>query len=483
VQEVDPSVREQLRRVGAALAWIAEGVVVADAAGSVVFAHAAGRSFDAEVARGTSAEEQAARFAARALDGRPLTFRETPLGVALGGRSVVDQLVRARRPDGTDVIVRSSAAPVGDDRGHRVGAYALFHDVTAAHQAEAALRATTARLQAIFRALPDLYFRISADGTYRECIPGRAADLYAPPAQLLGRRMREVLPAAVAARMEAAIAEAIRTGKVEEVEYPLALPQGEQHFEARIVSLSEREVIVVVRNVTHLRRLERDREDLLRTVSHDLRTPLSVVLASAHTLERQLRGATLAPASASAQVARISRSAQRMTGLLADLVDSAGLDAGRLELRLAPTDLLRLAQDAVHSLAPEPPERVRLAQIGHVPSVMADSERLERVMVNLVANALKYSPAGSPVDVTVSRRGAEAVVSVSDHGVGVPPEELPRLFERYFRGRSAAQTEGVGLGLYIARQLVEAHGGTIWARSELGAGSTFSFALPLATPE
>lgn len=620
MREIDPSVREQLRCVGAALEGIAEGVVVADAAGGIVFAHAGGHTYDAAAAPGLSAEEQAARFAARALDGRPLSFHETPLGLALSGRSVVDQLVRARRLDGSDAVVRSSAAPVHDDAGRSVGAYALFHDVTAAHDAEAELRATSARLQAIFRALPDLYFRISADGTYLECIPGRAADLYAPAAQLLGRRMRDVLPAVVALRVEAAIAEAIRTGEVKEVEYALQLAQGEQHFEARVVALSSREAIVVVRNVserirsrellrkyagaesaarraaeqredqlrallaalregvtvvdgggrvllrnradcemlggredegpdpsvlrvsrpdglpvphdrwplerlrrgeefqdedvvvtgrdgtsrrvvasasvvrdewgapvagivvsrdvTDLLRLADAREDLIRTISHDLRTPLSVVLTAAQALIRDLRARSLEREGEHA--ARVWRSARRMVSLLADLVDSARLEEGRMELRRVPTDLAALVSSSVRSLAPEPPERVRVLSPERVPPVLADPDRLDRVVVNLVTNALKYSPAGAPVEVRISASETAAVVSVSDRGFGIAPEELPRVFERHYRARGAEGTEGAGLGLYIARQLVEAHGGRIWAESAPGAGSTFSFALPLA---
>ncbi|WP_242345705.1 sensor histidine kinase [Anaeromyxobacter terrae] len=605
--------------MGTALARIAEGVVVADSAGGVVFAHAKGRTYQAEATPGPPAEEEADRLGLSTLDGRPLAFAETPLGLALRGRSIVDALIRARRPDGTDAVVRTCAAPIRDAVGRPIGAYAMLHDVTEAHRAEAALRESAAHLQAIFRAQPDLYFQLGADGTYLACIPGRAADLFAAPEHLLGRRVRDVLPAPAARLFEDAIGEAIRTGEVRTIEYPLPLPQGEQHFEARIVSLSEREVVAVVRNVTErvraaealrrvaaaestarraaeeregqlrailaalregvtvvdrrgavilrnraaceavglrdgeapgpenlsvarpggepvppaqwpierirrgeefedeelvvthrdgttrrvvtgarvvrdetgetvagivvsrdvteLRRLEQSREDLLRTVSHDLRTPLSVVLGSANALARQLEAGSLVREGE--QVARITRSARRMASLISDLVDSARYDAGRLELRRVPTHLGRLVEAALRSLPAGPSGRVRVVASEDVPPVQVDPARLERVIVNLLTNALKYSPPDAPVEVRVSRADGEAVVSVSDRGVGVPPEELPRLFERYYRARSAGRTEGIGLGLYIARQLVLAHGGRIWAESRVGAGSTFAFALPI----
>ncbi len=113
-----------------------------------------------------------------------------------------------------------------------------------------------------------------------------------------------------------------------------------------------------------------------------------------------------------------------------------------------------------------------------MPPVSADPERLERAIVNLITNALKYSPPDRPVDVAVARRGEEAVISVRDQGPGIPPEEQPYLFQRYYRAKASRKTEGLGLGLYITRLVVEAHSGRVWVESEVGQGSTFYVALP-----
>jgi two-component system, OmpR family, phosphate regulon sensor histidine kinase PhoR len=117
-------------------------------------------------------------------------------------------------------------------------------------------------------------------------------------------------------------------------------------------------------------------------------------------------------------------------------------------------------------------------------TVSADPERIERVLTNLITNALKYSPSPKPVVVGVEQTNGEAVVSVADQGAGISPEELPRLFQRFTRGREGPKSDvaGLGLGLYIARLMVEAHGGRIRAESDLGKGSTFSFSLPLEEP-
>jgi signal transduction histidine kinase len=117
----------------------------------------------------------------------------------------------------------------------------------------------------------------------------------------------------------------------------------------------------------------------------------------------------------------------------------------------------------------------------HLPLALADGERLERVLGNLIGNALKYSPADATVTVSFERKGAEVVTSVTDLGRGIGPEDLPHLFGRYFRARATQKShDGLGLGLYISRLIVEAHGGKIWVESEEGKGSTFSFTLPVA---
>ena len=118
------------------------------------------------------------------------------------------------------------------------------------------------------------------------------------------------------------------------------------------------------------------------------------------------------------------------------------------------------------------------------PVVTPTEARVERILTNLITNALKYSPASTPVVVRVGMRDAEMIVSVVDQGEGIPPEELSRLFQRFTRGRAGPKEDvaGLGLGLYIARLIVEAHGGRVWAESEVGNGSTFSFALPTGAP-
>jgi len=167
--------------------------------------------------------------------------------------------------------------------------------------------------------------------------------------------------------------------------------------------------------------------------------------------------------------------------MIEDLLESSQLESGALLLRRTPIDLSRLAAEVVAQLGSvEDRERIRVLAPGPGPLVSADAARIERVLMNLLQNALKYSPAESPVELEVRQAAGEAVVGVIDHGAGIPLDQLPRLFQRFSRvGGAEAGPGGFGLGLYIARLIVEAHGGRVWVESEVGISSRIGFALPL----
>lgn len=237
---------------------------------------------------------------------------------------------------------------------------------------------------------------------------------------------------------------------------------------------------VVVQDISARRRAERLRflEEYISLVSHDLRNPLTVVVGQAEWLERVLSKKTMAREASAAE--GIRKSGQRMNAMIGDLVESARLEAGPLALNKQPVDLVGLVTDLVQRIGTaEDRERIEVVTAAKLPKVPADPFRIERAIVNLVTNALKYSMAPSPVVLRVGREDGNALVSVTDYGVGIPPEDLPHLFQRFYRARTAKKAGGLGLGLYITRLIVEAHGGRVWVKSQLGKGSTFSFTLPL----
>jgi len=160
-------------------------------------------------------------------------------------------------------------------------------------------------------------------------------------------------------------------------------------------------------------------------------------------------------------------------------------DAGQLRLHTAPLDLVPFLREIVEAYRPQAQEQRASLELETPPSlasIEADRDRLAQVMGNLLSNALRYAPEGGHITVRARSEGGEVIVSVADDGPGIPPQELPHLFERFWRGDRARRqaTGGSGLGLTIARSLVEAHGGRIWAESVEGQGSTFAFALPVS---
>jgi len=223
------------------------------------------------------------------------------------------------------------------------------------------------------------------------------------------------------------------------------------------------------------------RDDLLAVVSHDLRNPLSTIsLCTALIADMLPRPARTREVMRRLDVIR--RSVDQMERLIQDLLDTARAEAGRLtlephEFRLAP--LLAEAILTLRPLAAEKAQRLEIAVADDVPPVRADRQRTLQVVSNLVGNAIKFTPPGGRITVRAWRAGPNAVVCVEDSGAGIAPEDLPHVFERFWQARNERRT-GAGLGLTIARSIVEAQGGRIWVESRLGHGARFFFTLPLA---
>jgi len=227
-----------------------------------------------------------------------------------------------------------------------------------------------------------------------------------------------------------------------------------------------------------LARAEALRRDMIADIAHELRTPLSVIQGN---LEALLDG--VFPLDRE-HVAAVHEETLLLSRLVSDLRDLALAEAGELRLELSATDVAEVIARTVEGFQAQATEKVVTLTVelpAELPVVMADEQRLAQVLHNLLSNGLRHTPAGGTVTVRADRVGDEVQVAVADTGEGIPPEDLPYVFERFYRvDKSRARTTGgSGLGLAIAKRIVEAHGGRIWARSWPGAGSTFAFSLPL----
>jgi signal transduction histidine kinase len=220
------------------------------------------------------------------------------------------------------------------------------------------------------------------------------------------------------------------------------------------------------------------KEDFLSAAAHDLKTPLTTVVAQAEFLERRATREPNAPADI-AGIRRIVRESKRLAGLVGDLLDATRLEQGKLVGEREPVDLATLAQEVcAHGAGDETCDVVANAPVVGV----YDRRRVEQLFQNLIENARKYSPDRTPIKIKVWQENGEAQVAVEDSGIGIPAADLPRIFERFSRASNVddRRFHGMGLGLYICRGIVEEHGGRIWVESEVGKGSTFHVALPIA---
>ena len=235
--------------------------------------------------------------------------------------------------------------------------------------------------------------------------------------------------------------------------------------------------VVLLQDIGPLK-LERLREEFISVVAHDLRAPISVISGFADLLGR-IYATRPTPEQERRAVGNIQTSVRRLNRMVEDLLDASRIEARRLRLERRPVDMVGLVRDVLDRLSPQlKPHPVRLDVGGLKARAVVDPTRIDQVLTNLLTNAAKYSPPDAEIEVEVRGEGDAVVVSVADHGPGIPAEEIPRLFTRYYRPREGERPEGLGLGLYIARGLVEAHGGRIWVESEVGKGSVFSFSLP-----
>jgi two-component system, OmpR family, sensor histidine kinase KdpD len=237
------------------------------------------------------------------------------------------------------------------------------------------------------------------------------------------------------------------------------------------------------RTVEELQRLSELRADFVSLVSHELRSPLAAVIGAARTLQSRWR--TLEPEQRDACLSVIDAETSRLAALVADVLDTSLIDAGAFAYRFGDVDLAQLLEDVVESanLSQQDVEIVVSAGAG-LPAIRGDRERLRQALSNLVANAVKYSSDGELVAVRAAVENGTASIAVSDTGPGIPDDQQARIFEKFGRADLPGGSKpGTGLGLFIARSIADAHGGSLEVRSEAGAGATFTLMLPIGSQD
>ena len=356
--------------------------------------------------------------------------------------------------------------------------YEVRDQMLALAQTEEALRASEARFRLALRRSPVTVFSQDLDLRYTWVYN---ASRRISAQALLGKSDAELLPPEQAARMIALKRRVLDRDTSDRAELAVTIDGQLFHWDLTVEPLRDRAgalrgVLGAAVDLTERRALERQQREFIAMVSHELRNPLSSIKGYAQLMQR--RGATNDQA-----LSTIVGQANILQRLVDDLLEVSRLDAGRLDLRIEPVDILAEARVyAEQAQAQTQQHTIRVESALERLQVRADRGRVGQVFLNVLSNAIKYSPNGGDVLVEIEHVLGEARVSISDRGQGIRPEELPRLFDRFYRADAVlGRIGGTGLGLYIARGIVEAHGGRMWAESDgEGRGSTFRFTLPLA---
>ncbi|WP_224363606.1 ATP-binding protein [Hyalangium versicolor] len=397
--------------------------------------------------------------------------------------------------------VRVHFAPCYDEHGQLNGGIGIIEDVTVQRRMEEERATQSALVDTLLRTAPigmaflDSHLRYVRVNDMLARMNGKPADEH------IGCRPREILGPG-GTKLEQVLQDVLETGKpLEHLEmnsrdfyedgpvhhwasslYPVRGKDGRLLGIGAIVEdITERKAAEQERARLYREAQEaiRVRDDFLTVASHELKTPLTPLSLRLASLERRLeQGEPADPSS----LRHARQHLLRLTALINDLLDASRIESGGLALHPQPTRLDALTEHVIRVTEGTHGAEHRIAfHPSSTPlQVLGDPYRLEQVIANLLENALKYSPDGGTIDVALEPRDELALLSVRDPGIGIPADQQQHLFERYFRARNVSTHSygGLGLGLYICRDIVERHGGRIWVESEVGRGSTFYVALP-----
>ena len=297
---------------------------------------------------------------------------------------------------------------------------------------------------------------------------------------LPGKRLSEVIRDL---KLHDAFRRTIQAGTKEETKLEIIAASGRLGYDVHIAPLElggRRHAIGFFYDVTQVERLERVRQEFLSNISHELRTPLTSIIAFVETLED---GAIDDPENNRRFLGVIHRNAERMQGLIADILELSLIESGNVSIEKTQVRLANLVNEIFDSLSAKADER-EVALVHDIVAdcrVLADPGRLEQVLTNLIDNAIKFNSEGGSVEVSCRQTDSVSIVTVADTGEGIPRENLARVFERFYRldrGRTR-EVGGTGLGLAIVKHLARLHGGEVSVESELGRGTAFHIELPV----
>lgn len=414
------------------------------------------------------------------------TLKLVQEGYRSGGRETWE-----RTRDGEMVYFLNNAVGVIED-DYLVGLWGTQLDITVLKNTEDALRRSEARTRALLDAIPDMIFEFKQDGTILQFVSSAINRPLLPPDQFLGKTIREVLPS-VADQTYFAIERVMESGHVHAFEYQLPQDGENKIFEARISPLSADTVLAIVRDVSLQKWIQGERDQLITelelknaelerftyTVSHDLKSPLITIKGFLGFLKADAQSGNIKRMESDIQ--RISDAADKMQLLLNDLLELSRI--GRLVNKSLSIDLNEMISEVLellHGRLHGGTVSVRVSVAEQLPMIYGDRPRLFEVLQNLVDNAAKFMGDQPNPHIEIGQEGTTEdgtpILFVRDNGIGIDPRFKDRIFGLF--DKLDPRTEGTGIGLALAKRIIEFHGGRIWVESEPGKGATFYFTLP-----
>jgi PAS domain S-box-containing protein len=484
---------EQTELLRTTLASIGDGVISTDAQGRVVFLNRVAQQLCAWTQADAAGRPLAEVF--RIINEPTSAKAETPVDRVLREGSVVgpsnQTLLIAR--DGTERPIDDSAAPIRGLSGEIEGVVVVFRDVTDRRRADL----DRSRLAAIVESSEDAIVSKTLDGIITSWNQGAERILGYRAEEIVGRHISILMPPDRAEDLERILSKIRRGERVEHYETSRRCKDGTvldvsltvspiRNAAGEIIGASK-----IARDITARKRAEealleadRRKDEFLAMLAHELRNPLAAVSHAVQVAQRS-------EAEEDRTWARgvIEDQATRLSRIIDDLLDVSRISQGKIQLRKQLTDITLMVNHAVETVRPlieTRRHRLTIAVVPGTPRVEGDPTRLEQVLVNLLTNAAKYTESGGRIDLECRPDGDHVVVSVRDSGVGIAPEQLPRMFDLFVQAdRSLERSEGgLGIGLTLVRRLVELHGGSVRAHSDgLGKGTEFTVRLPAAGPE
>ncbi len=334
------------------------------------------------------------------------------------------------------------------------------------------------RLSEVLAIMDDGVVAVDSGGRILLSNPAACGILGVRMEQIEGRRFSEAIRNH---QIQELVSRCVATGETQFGQLELRRPR--KFISVNVTPLEDdqsREVLLTLHDYTRTQQAEASQREFVSNVSHELRNPLAAIKAMVETLEI---GGVEREEVAQDFLRRISQDVDRMTKLVDDLLELSRLENGQFTLQLEDVtlaDLLPEVKSRFDRILDEQGSTLLHSFPDDMPAINADADRLRQVLINLLENALKFTPAGGTITLATAQKDGFIEFRVEDTGVGIAPEHLPHVFERFYKVERSRGDSGTGLGLAIARQIIEAHGGQISVHSEEGVGSTFVFTVPLA---